>query len=147
MFWTANYWLFLSYYYMNVHEKYGCYPSAIPMLMQNLLMGSARRKIPFYAIVAQPRRMGFSFAFFFFFHYYYYYCITFLRHYNGAGPRTRSQAQTPECTRTPTTNTRVQRIRRQINNKKLDNHIQNSTYKKVSSIYSRFSSQKQRRST
>ena len=35
------------------------------MLMQNLLMGSARRKIPFYAIVAQPRRMGFSFAFFF----------------------------------------------------------------------------------
>ena len=108
--------------------------------------GVRKAQNPILRHCSTTKKNGVFFCFFFF-HYYYYYCITFLRHYNGAGPRTRRQAQTPECTRTPTTNTRVQRIRRQINNKKLDNHIQNSTYKKVSSIYSRFSSQKQRRST
>ena len=141
MFRTANYWLFLAYYYMNVHEKYWCYSSAIPMLMQNLLMGSARRKIPFYAIVAQPRRI-----LLFFFIYYYYYCITF-RHTTTIMAQGHAHEDSHKHLRAPVTNTRVQRICRQINNKELDNHIQNSTYKKVSSIYSQFSSQKQRRST
>ena len=93
--------------------------------------------------------MGFSFLLFFLFSLslllLYYISAPYMMR---AGPRTRRRAHTHlSATRTPTTNTRVQRIRRQINNKKLDNHIQNSTYKKVSSIYSRFSSQKQRRST